>query len=393
MAVLLCRKAVHGERTTAMYRKMHVHFVGIGGIGMSGIAELLCNLGHTVSGSDIKKTPVTDRLESLGVRIYEGHRKEQVGGSEVVIISSAIRKDNVEVQAAQERKIPVIPRAQMLAELMRMKYGIAVAGTHGKTTTTSMVATVLAHAGLDPTAVIGGRLKSIGSNAKLGAGDFLVAEADESDGTFLLLSPTIAVVTSIDPEHLDFYGEFSRAIDAYVEFLRKIPFYGLAVLCVDEERVVGLLPRVSKRVVTYGLTDKAVIRAEEIRFNELLTHFLALREEDPLGHVVLRVPGRHNVANALAAIAVGLELGIPFPVIRDSLQEFSGVERRFEVKGEARGIVVIDDYGIIPKKSRQPSGQRGTAGPRGPGDLLPSFNPIVIPGPGTSSRTSFMPLT
>lgn len=333
-----------------MYKKMHVHFVGIGGIGMSGIAEVLVTLGHHVSGSDIRTTPVTERLEGLGVRIYSGHRGQQVEGADVVVISSAIRRDNPEVLGALEKKIPVIPRAQMLAELMRMKYGIAVSGTHGKTTTTSMVASVLARAGLDPTAVIGGRLKSLGSNARLGLGDFLVAEADESDGTFRLLSPTIAVVTNIDPEHLDFYGEFSRAVAAYGEFLSRVPFYGLAVLCLDEDRVAGLLPHISRRVTTYGLKDQADIRATEMGFSGMEARFTVHRGRDVLGGVTLRIPGRHNVLNALAAVAVGFELGIPFSDIRDGLEGFSGVERRFEIKGEAGGVLVIDDYGHHPRE-------------------------------------------
>lgn len=333
-----------------MYRKMQIHFIGIGGAGMSGIAEVLSNLGHHVSGSDIKMTPVTERLKSLGIRIYEGHREEQVEGADVVVVSSAIRRENVEVLGAHKRNIPIVPRAQMLAELMRMKYGIAVAGTHGKTTTTSLVSTVLAYAGLDPTAIIGGRLKSIGTNAQLGTGDFLVAEADESDGTFLLLTPTIAVITSIDPEHLDFYGEFSKAVDAYREFLSKVPFYGLAVLCKDEPRVACLPAGLSRRFVTYGSSEQADIRAKDMEFIRLGAQFSVFRGKESMGRVALKAPGRHNVLNSLAAIAVGLELGVPFSVINEALKGFSGVERRFEIKGEIKGIMVVDDYGHHPEE-------------------------------------------
>ncbi len=332
-----------------MYKKIRrIHFVGIGGIGMSGIAEVLHNLGYAVSGSDSRESDVTRRLASLGIRVAVGHAAEHVEEADVVVRSSAVTAQNVEVQAARQRLIPVIQRAEMLAELMRMKYGVAVAGTHGKTTTTSMVATVLARGGFDPTMVIGGRLDALGSNAKLGRGDFLVAEADESDGSFLTLSPTIAVVTTIDAEHLDYYRDLGEIREAFLRFINKVPFYGLAVLCLDQEHIQALLPRVEKRFVTYGLRAQADLQAEGMAFAGMATTFDVRWRGRPLGRVALRVPGLHNVYNALAAVAVGLDLEMDFAVIRDALAEFGGVDRRFQVRGEAGQVMVVDDYGHHP---------------------------------------------
>ncbi len=302
-----------------MYKRpQKIHFVGIGGAGMSGIAEVLLNLGHRVSGSDLKASAVTDRLEALGAAVHIGHSEKNVLDVDVVVISSAVSQENAEVRAAEGLFIPVIPRAEMLAELMRMKYGIAVAGAHGKTTTTSMVATVLGHGGVDPTIVIGGRLNSIGSNARLGQSDFLVAEAEESDGSFLKLSPTIAVVTNIDAEHLDFYGSLEKIKETFLQFINKVPFYGLSILCLDHPDVQSLIPGVRKRFFTYGTTAQADLRASGIRQEGLVSEFDVAHKGEPLGRFQLRVPGRHNVLNALAAIAVGLELGLAPEVIRES---------------------------------------------------------------------------
>jgi UDP-N-acetylmuramate--alanine ligase len=334
-----------------MYRKrkiQHIHFVGIGGIGMSGIAEVLLNLGYHISGSDVKETEVTRRLQALGCEIFYGHRKENVREADVVVISSAIRQGNPEIEVAEQRLIPVIPRAEMLAELMRMKIGIAIAGTHGKTTTTSLIATVLAAGGLDPTVVIGGRLNSIGSNARLGQGDFLVAEADESDGSFLKLMPTIAVVTNIDPEHLDYYHGIEEIKEAFLSFLNKIPFYGLAVLCLDHPNIQSLIPRLKKRFTTYGLTTQADFQAKEIVFEGLSATFDALHHQKEIGRLKLQMPGLHNVYNALATLATAFELDIPFEVVQETLQGFSGIQRRFQIKGEKNGILIVDDYGHHP---------------------------------------------
>jgi UDP-N-acetylmuramate--alanine ligase len=325
-----------------------IHFVGIGGIGMSGIAEVLHNLGYLVSGSDSRESETTRRLASLGVRVAIGHQAENVGEADVVVRSSAVTQENVEVAAARQRLIPAIQRAEMLAELMRMKYGVAVAGTHGKTTTTSMVATVLARGGLDPTMVIGGRLNALGSNAKLGRGDFLVAEADESDGSFLKLSPTIAVVTTVDAEHLDYYRDLAQIQDAFVEFINKVPFYGLAVLCLDQENIQALLPRVEKRYLTYGLRTQADFLARDVSFAGMTAECRVFWKGQSLGRLALKVPGLHNVYNALAAVAVGMDLDLSFEVIRDALSEFTGVDRRFQVRGEAGGVTVVDDYAHHP---------------------------------------------
>ncbi len=341
-----------------------IHFVGIGGIGMSGIAEVLLNLGYRVSGSDLKESDSTRRLQALGGVIRCGHRAEHLeltgDQADVVVISSAVRPDNPEVAAARRHGIPVIPRAEMLAELMRLKYGIAIAGSHGKTTTTSLIATVLRHAGLDPTAVIGGKLPQLGSNARLGQSDYLVAEADESDGSFLHLSPAIAVVTNIDPEHLDHYGDFSRLCAAFLDFINKVPFYGRAVLCFDHPEVRALLPRVTKRYVTYGLSPQADYRAEELSFSGTSSRFVAVRRGEHLGPIELPIPGVHNVSNALATLAVGDFLGIPIATLQEALVAFEGVGRRFTRRGSGRlpsaperaEITVIDDYGHHPAEIR-----------------------------------------
>ncbi|MGH7766769.1 MAG: UDP-N-acetylmuramate--L-alanine ligase [Candidatus Binatia bacterium] len=333
-----------------MFEKKHrVHFVGIGGIGMSGIAEVLLNLGYSVTGSDLRKSEATERLRSLGANISLGHRDANLRGDpSVVVISTAVKFSNPEVLEARRRNIPVIPRAEMLAELMRMKYGVAVAGSHGKTTTTSMIAAILSAAGLDPTMVIGGRVRSLGSNAKLGQGDFLVAEADESDGTFLLLSPTIAVVTNIDREHMDFYQTTDRLMESFLEFINKIPFYGLAVLCLDHPNVRALLPKVKKRYLTYGFSPDAEYTAQDVKLRPMGVEFSVRRGATSLGPLRLRSPGRHSALNALAAIAAAQELEIPFDRIAAGLESFTGIHRRFEVKGEPRGILVIDDYGHHP---------------------------------------------
>ena len=332
-----------------MFKKIRrIHFVGIGGIGMSGIAEVLHNLGYLVSGSDSRESETTRRLASLGVRVVIGHQAENLGEADVVVRSSAVGQENAEVLAARQRLVPVIQRAEMLAELMRMKYGVAVAGTHGKTTTTSMVATVLARGGLDPTMVIGGRLNALGSNAKLGRGDFLVAEADESDGSFLKLSPTIAVVTTVDAEHLDYYRDLAHIQDTFVEFINKVPFYGMAVLCLDQENIQALLPRVEKRYVTYGLRSQADVLARDVEFAGMTSACRVFWKGELLGRLALNVPGLHNVYNALAAVVVGMDLDLRFEVIRDALADFTGVDRRFQVRGEAGGITVVDDYAHHP---------------------------------------------
>jgi UDP-N-acetylmuramate--alanine ligase len=334
-----------------MYRRgkiQHIHFVGIGGIGMSGIAEVLLNLGYQVSGSDVKESEVTRRLAALGCEISYGHRKENVREADVVVVSSAIRKGNPEVEVAEQRLIPVIPRAEMLAELMRMKVGIAIAGTHGKTTTTSLIATVLAAGGLDPTVVIGGRLNSIGSNARLGQGDFLVAEADESDGSFIKLMPTIAVVTNIDADHLDYYSGIDEIKETFLNFLDKIPFFGLAVLCLDHPNIQSLIPRLKKRFTTYGLTTQADYQAKEIVFEEFTTTFDVLHQRKEVGRLRLQMPGLHNVYNALATVATAFELDIPFQIVQESLGDFKGIQRRFQMKGEKKGVLIVDDYGHHP---------------------------------------------
>jgi UDP-N-acetylmuramate--alanine ligase len=334
-----------------MYRKTkidHIHFVGIGGIGMSGIAEVLLNLGYEVSGSDIRETEITHRLEQLGAKISYQHQRENVEGAGVVVVSAAIKEGNPEVKEAAEKLIPVIPRAEMLAELMRMKYGVAVAGSHGKTTTTSLIATVLAHGGLDPTVVIGGKLNSIGSNAKLGRGDFLVAEADESDGSFLRLLPTIAVVTSIDPEHLDYYQGIEQIKEAFLQFIDKIPFFGLAVLCLDQENVQSLIPRLKKRFTTYGLSSQADFQAKDMSFDGPHSSFDLVHKGKRMGRFTVRMPGIHNVYNVLATVATAFELDLDFKTVQEALAGFSGIQRRFQMKAEVGNILVFDDYGHHP---------------------------------------------
>ncbi len=329
-------------------KKYHIHFVGIGGIGMSGIAELLLNLDYNVSGSDLKRTDITDRLERLGGTVYEGHAADQIAGADVVVVSSAIDDTNPEVRTALQQSVPVIPRAEMLAELMRLKYSIAVAGAHGKTSTTSLVASVLEAGELDPTVVIGGKLKSIGSNAVLGQGDYIVAEADESDGSFLKYSPAIAVVTNIDREHLDFYKDLDEIKQVFLNFIDRIPFYGLAVLCLDNEAVQDLIPRMRKRFVTYGISSQADLQAVDVESKGLVSKFAVVHNGKTLGKIKLNLPGEHNVYNALASIAVGLELGIGFKKIKEALEKVEGVQRRLEIKGQANGAIVLDDYGHHP---------------------------------------------
>ena len=339
-----------GPRVFKRYQQ--IHFVGIGGAGMSGLAEVLLTLGYRVTGSDTRRNDAVERLEGLGVKTFVGHAASQIEGAQVVVYSSAVARDNPELQAARQRGIPVIPRAEMLAELMRVKSGIAIAGTHGKTTTTSMVGAVLAEAGFDPTLVVGGRVTALQANARLGQGDFLVAEADESDGSFLRLTPTIAVVTTIDAEHLDHYGDLAHLREAFLSFIDKVPFYGVAVLCADQPEIQALLPRIEKRVITYGLRAPADLVAASLSLAGLTSRFEVLHRGDALGELHLQVPGAHNAANALAAAAVGLELEIPFPVIQSALSGFTGVQRRFQVKGEVGGVLVVDDYGHHPAEIR-----------------------------------------
>lgn len=325
-----------------------VHFTGIGGSGMCGIAEVLCNLGFRVTGSDQREGEAVLRLRALGAQIGVGHRAELVHGADVLVRSTAIPATNVELVEAQRLGIPVIPRAEMLAELMRMKYGIAVAGTHGKTTTTSLLSACLQAAGLDPTVVVGGRLNALGANAQLGAGPLFVAEADESDGSFMLLAPTIAVVTNIDPEHLDHYGTFRNLVGTFVDFTNKVAFFGCAVLCLDHPVIQESLGRVRRRIVTYGLNLQADIRGEELGYDGFRSHFAVWKGRHRLGEVHLAMPGVHNVRNALATIAVSLELDIPFPTIVQALENFTGVQRRFTVRAEVAGRTIIDDYGHHP---------------------------------------------
>jgi UDP-N-acetylmuramate--alanine ligase len=330
-----------------------IHLVGIGGSGMSGIAEVLLSSGYAVSGSDLKQSPVTERLRRLGAKIFEGHQPENVHGAHVVVISSAVRTDNVEVAEAQKLKIPVIPRAEMLAELMRLKYGIAVAGAHGKTTTTSMVASVLAAAGLDPTFVVGGRVNHAGSNAGVGQSEYMVVEADESDRSFLLLAPVVAVVTTIDREHLDQYHSLEEIQDVFLQFVNRVPFYGSVILCLDEPNVQAILPRVKRPVITYGTSNQADLVIADVKLNGLSSEFrLKYRGED-LGLVELPAPpGIHNVRNAAAAAGVALSLNVPADLIRAGLAKFSGVGRRFEIKGTFNGVTLIDDYGHHPAEIR-----------------------------------------
>ena len=333
-------------------KKTRVHFVGIGGIGMSGIAEVLLNLGYTVSGSDLKTTTLIERLAKLGAKVGAGHRVEHVQEVDVVVVSSAVRDDNPEVVEATRRQVPIIPRAEMLAELMRLKYGIAVAGSHGKTTTTSMIAVLLDGAGLDPTMIIGGRIAALGGNAKLGGSDLMVVEADESDRSFLQLSPVLAIVTGIDYEHMEAYRDMDDLETAFVDFVNKVPFYGTSILCLDEERVQDILPRIRRRHVTYGFSSQADISAQDVRLEGAGSRFELRLSGESVGEVRLLIPGRVSVLNSLAAIGVGLELGLELDQIRSGLESFSGVDRRFQVKVDAAGILVVDDYGHHPTEIR-----------------------------------------
>jgi len=335
------------------FKRQPVHFVGIGGIGMSGLAEVLLELGYPVSGSDLKLTPITERLAGRGAVIHEGHDAANVLGVNAVVISSAVRPDNPEVIEARRLALPVIPRGELLAELMRLKYGIAVAGSHGKTTTTSMVAAILIQAELDPTVAVGGRSALLrGSNARVGKGDYLVVESDESDGSFLKLAPILAIVTNIDREHLDHYPDLNAIRRAFVEFANRVPFYGAAILCLDDENVQRILPDVNRRVVTYGASPQADLRITHSSTGHMASEFHLLFRERDLGCFRLPVPGAHNVSNAAAAVAVGLELEISVETIRESLAQFSGVDRRFQVRGAERGVTVIDDYGHHPTEIR-----------------------------------------
>lgn len=359
-----------------MFKKyQHIHFVGIGGIGMSGIAEVLLNLGYRISGSDAKRSSITDRLERLGARVFEGHAAAHIEGAHVVVTSTAVRPDNPEVAEAMRKQIPVIPRAEMLAELMRLKYGVAIAGSHGKTTTTSMAAVVLDRAGLDPTIVVGGRVNTLGSNAKLGRGDFMVVEADESDKSFLKLSPTIAVVTNIDLEHLDFYSGIEEIRDHFVQFVNKVPFYGSVIICLDDPNIQMIIPQIQRRVITYGMRAHAEISASDVQISRenFGSTFTVRRKGEALGTVKLNVPGEHNVCNALAVVAVGLELEVEFAQIAAGLAAFTGAGRRFEIKGlipaepgadERSGILVVDDYGHHPTEIRATLAAAKTSGRR-----------------------------
>ena len=325
-----------------------IHFVGIGGIGMSGIAELLHNLGYEVTGSDLKDSETTRRLRKLGIKVSIGHDAENTDNAHVVVISSAVSDDNPEVIEAKRKSLPVIPRAEMLAELARLKYGILVAGAHGKTTTTSLISTILAHCGFDPTVVIGGRLKATGSNARLGQGEFLVAEADESDGSFLKLSPTIAVVTNIDREHMDFFKTIDSLKEAFLSFMNKIPFYGVSIVCIENEHLRELLPSIHRRYVTYGFTHDAELRAVNVRKGFMSMSFETIYKGKNIGEFDLPLAGTHNILNSLAAIGAALELQIDRAKIREGLKSFDGIQRRFEFKGEVNGIKIFDDYGHHP---------------------------------------------
>jgi UDP-N-acetylmuramate--alanine ligase len=338
-------------------QKQHVHFIGIGGIGMSGIAEILLNLGMRVSGSDLRRGPITDRLAQLGATIYEGHQTGNLGDATVVVTSSAVSPSNPEVQQARANKVPVIQRAEMLAELMRLKYGIAVAGMHGKTTTTSMVASVLTAGGLDPTVVVGGRVDALGSNARLGSTQYLVAEADESDRSFLKLSPILAIVTNLDREHMDTYRDMADVEQSFLTFMDKVPFYGAVTACIDNPLLAAILPRAKRRIFTYGVSAQAdyrleildTIAAPSLHANEICyARFQVHTAKGTLGPFALRVPGRHNILNATAAVAVACQLEIPAEKIATGLANFNGVDRRFQLRGKANGIAVVDDYGHHP---------------------------------------------
>jgi UDP-N-acetylmuramate--alanine ligase len=335
------------------FRPQHLHFTGIGGIGMSGIAEVLLNLGYQISGSDVKLSAITDRLAGMGATVFEGHQASNVAGARALVVSSAVDEQNPEVLEARRMQIPVIPRGELLAELMRLKFGVAVAGSHGKTTTTSMTATILNYAGLDPTVVVGGRVGTMGgSNARVGRSDFLVVESDESDGSFLKLAPIVAVVTNIDREHLDHYPSLDAIRAAFIEFVNKVPFYGAVIVCLDDPNVQGILPEIRRRTITYGTTSQSDMQAFDIACGPFASDFSLRYRGADLGRFHLGIPGRHNVLNAMASIAVALELDVKADTIREALPTFSGVDRRFQVRGKERGITVVDDYGHHPTEIR-----------------------------------------
>jgi UDP-N-acetylmuramate--alanine ligase len=361
-----------------------IHFVGIGGIGMSGIAEVLHNLGYEVTGSDLKESETTRRLWALGIKVHIGHNAENVDDAHVLVTSSAVSNDNPEVMEAKKKSIPVIPRAEMLAELARLKYGILIAGAHGKTTTTSFISTILAQGNLDPTVVIGGRLKATGSNAMLGRGNFLVAEADESDGSFLKLTPTIAVVTNIDREHMEFFKTMDALKEAFLSFINKVPFYGASVVCIENEHLRELIPLIHRRCMTYGLSQTAELYAENIRKAFMSVCFDAVYKGRHIGEFTLSLPGAHNVLNGLAAIGTALLLKMDIEIVREALKNFSGIQRRLEFKGEAEGIKVFDDYGHHPSeiqatlkavKEGLMAIQKPESGRQEPGSLVVLFQP------------------
>ncbi len=335
------------------FKPQHVHFTGIGGIGMSGLAEVLLNLGYRITGSDLRLSPVTERLQKLGATVYEGHSARNIEGAKAVVVTSAATADNLELVAARNAGIPIIPRGELLAELMRLKYGIAIAGSHGKTTTTSMAATILGEAGLDPTVVVGGRVGTMGgSNARVGKSDVMVVESDESDGSFLKLSPIVAVVTNIDREHLDHYRDIGEIREAFLEFVNKVPFYGVAILCLDDENIQRIMPQITRHVITYGTSAQVDIEIADANCGHLASDFNLRRRGEDLGRFRVNVPGIHNVLDATAAITVALWLEVPLEKIRAGLAAFSGVERRFQTRGQERGVTVIDDYGHHPTEIR-----------------------------------------
>lgn len=354
-----------------------IHFVGIGGIGMSGIAEVLHNLGYEVTGSDVKDSETTKGLRALGIKVYTGHKAEHIDDAHVLVISSAISGDNPEVSEARRRAIPVIPRAEMLAELARLKYGILIAGAHGKTTTTSLISTILAHGGLDPTVVIGGRLKATGTNARLGQGAFLVAEADESDGSFLMLSPTIAVVTNLDREHMDFFKTMDSLKEAFLSFINKVPFYGASIVCIENKELRKLIPSVHRRCVTYGFSSDADIYAAHIEKGFMSASFDVVHKGRNIGNFHLPLQGAHNILNSLASIAAGIELNIEVDVMREALKKFTGVQRRFELKGEEKGVKIFDDYGHHPTeiKATLRAAKEGLMDSKGSQRLFVVFQP------------------
>lgn len=356
-----------------------IHFVGIGGIGMSGIAEVLLNMGYEVSGSDRNPSDITAHLKKMGARIFKGHQASHVEGADVLVYSSAVTVDNVEVQEALRMKIPVIKRAEMLAELMRLKYGIAISGTHGKTTTTSLTGAILTEAGLDPTLIIGGKVRSLKSNAKLGKGDYLVAEADEYDRSFLKLIPTIAVITNIDRDHMECYQDFDDLKNAFLTFVNKVPFYGKVIVCLDNPGVQEILNQIQRRVETYGFSSQADIVARDLQHTETGVKFAVDYHHQPLGEIQMQIPGAHNVLNALASIGVGLELDVPFPKMKNALEEFTGVSRRFEIKARVNDIIIVDDYAHHPAEIE--------ASLRGARESWPKRRIVAVFQPHLYSRT------